>query len=142
MMNLPMDAVEFLDCFIGAFRNADEEIWLNRETGKLDLPMIHVYGFTSEGSIDKARTYFVDRIANAMQFPAFSAANVTCFHAIRDVAPQSHMYSTSFRLPEEVALMGPSATNPTAAAEEVVVQEGDGSARVENSAPAKRPRQS
>lgn len=27
MMNLPMDAVEFLDCFIGAFKNADETIW-------------------------------------------------------------------------------------------------------------------
>ena len=105
MMNLPMDAVEFLDCFIGSFRNADHTVWLNQETGKLDLPMIHVYGFTSESSTDAALTYFVERIAKAMNYPAFSADNVTCFHAIRDVAPQSHMYSTSFRLPEEVALM-------------------------------------
>ena len=26
-MNLPMDAVEFLDCFIGAFKKADKSIW-------------------------------------------------------------------------------------------------------------------
>ena len=26
-MNLPMDAVEFLDCFIGAFNNVDKSIW-------------------------------------------------------------------------------------------------------------------
>lgn len=39
-----------------------------------------------------------------MQFPEFKAADVTCFHSIRDVAPQVHMYSTSFRLPEQVAL--------------------------------------
>ena len=49
-MNLPMDAVEFLDCFIGSFNKVDEEIWRNDETGKIELPMIHVYGFTYEAS--------------------------------------------------------------------------------------------
>ena len=46
MMNLPMDAVEFLDCFAGAFLKADENIWMGKN-GKFDLPMIHVYGFTN-----------------------------------------------------------------------------------------------
>ena len=138
-----MDAVEFLDCFIGSFKNADEGVWMNQETGKLDLPMVHVYGFTSEASTEKAQTYFVERIAKAMQYPAFSAANVTCFHAIRDVAPQSHMYSTSFRLPEEVALALPASTMiAAAAAEEVKAAEDDTQGRVENRASAKRPRQS
>ena len=111
MMNLPMDAVEFLDCFIGSFNKVDEEIWRNEETGKIELPMIHVYGFTYEASQDKALDYFVERIAKAMQFPGFTAEHVTCFHPIRDVSPTSHMYSTSFRLPEEVAFAQPVSTH-------------------------------
>ncbi len=102
-MNLPMDAVEFLDCFIGSFTNADETIWKNKETGKIDLPMIHVYGFTNEPTHESALAFFVKRIGKAMQYPEFKADDVTCFHQIRDVSPQSHMYSTSFRLPEQVA---------------------------------------
>ena len=46
-MNLPVDAVEFLDCFIGAFKNCDRKIW-EKSDGTLDLPLIHVYGFTYE----------------------------------------------------------------------------------------------
>ena len=48
-MNLPMDAVEFLDCFNGAFNKVDDTIWKN-QSGQYDLPMIHVYGFTNEES--------------------------------------------------------------------------------------------
>ena len=102
LMNLPMDAVEFLDCFIGAFNNADETIWKNKD-GKIELPMIHVYGFTNEANKESALAYFVERIGLAMEYPEFKADDVTCFHPIRDVSPQSHMYSTSFRLPEVVA---------------------------------------
>ena len=102
LMNLPMDAVEFLDCFVGAFSNADEAIWKNTQ-GEIELPMIHVYGFTNEASKEDALTYFVKRIGQAMNYPEFKADDVTCFHSIRDVSPQSHMYSTSFRLPEVVA---------------------------------------
>ena len=98
LMNLPMDAVEFLDCFIGAFNNADEAVWSTN--GKIDLPMIHVYGFTSEPTKETALAFFVKRIGEAMAYPAFKAEDVTCFHNIRDVSPTSHMYSTSFRLPE------------------------------------------
>mmetsp|Transcript_11948 Transcript_11948/g.14184 ORF Transcript_11948/g.14184 Transcript_11948/m.14184 type:complete len:124 (+) Transcript_11948:1150-1521(+) len=65
--------------------------------------MIHVYGFTNEPTEEKALAYFVERIGKAMQFPSFKSEDVTCFHNIRDVSPQSHMYSTSFRLPEAVA---------------------------------------
>lgn len=38
-----------------------------------------------------------------MQLPAFSKDHILYFHNIRDVSPQSHMYSVSFRLPQEVA---------------------------------------
>ena len=86
MMNLPMDAVEFLDCFVGAFNNADKAIWADT-SGKYDLPMVHVYGFTNESEKDGALAYFVERIGKAMNYPEFSAANVSCFHPIRDVSP-------------------------------------------------------
>jgi len=45
-MNLPVDAVEFLDAFIGLFKHANPKVWNDSETGELKLPMIHVYGFT------------------------------------------------------------------------------------------------
>ena len=80
MMNLPMDAVEFLDCFVGAFRNADDEIWRNKESGQLDLPLIHVYGFTYESEQESALRYFVERIGKAMNYPEFKAEDVSCFH--------------------------------------------------------------
>ena len=60
-MNLPMDAVEFLDCFIGAFKKADKTIWTNAD-GKVELPLIHVYGFTNEKENKKAMHYFTERI--------------------------------------------------------------------------------
>ena len=41
-----------------------------------------------------------------MDYPAFKASDVTCFHPIRDVSPTSHMYSTSFKLPPQVAFAG------------------------------------
>ena len=101
-MNLPMLAVEFLDCFIGAFNKADKTIWQNAE-GKFELPLIHVYGFTQEKEQDKAKTYFAERIAKAMRYPEFKEEDIINFHNIRDVSSSSHMYSTTFRLPEAVA---------------------------------------
>jgi len=58
-MNLPVDAVEFLDCFIGAFRNADKEIWLRAGESEIVLPLIHVYGFTFEQERNKALAFFL-----------------------------------------------------------------------------------
>ena len=101
-MNLPMDAFEFLDCFVGAFRNADKEIWMNKD-GQFELPLIHVYGFTTEKEPEAAKQFFIDRIRKAMRFPEFQPTDIISFHNIRDVSAVSHMYSTTFRLPEKVA---------------------------------------
>lgn len=51
-MNLPVDAVEFLDAFIGLFNRCDPQIWT--VDGEIKLPLIHVYGFTYEPTVDKA----------------------------------------------------------------------------------------
>jgi tRNA (guanine37-N1)-methyltransferase len=102
-MNLPVDAVEFLDCFIGVFKKADKEIWLRPGETEITLPLIHVYGFTFEPDREKALAFFVDRIGKAMGFPQFNADMVMSFHNIRDVSSKSSMYSTTFRLPAEVA---------------------------------------
>ena len=103
-MNLPVDAVEFLDAFIGLFVNANPKIWWKDEKDpkSLILPMIHVNGFTYEKEKDSALKYFTERIGKAMNYPEFN--QVECFHNIRDVSSTSHMYCTSFRLPYEVAM--------------------------------------
>jgi len=98
-MNLPMDAIEFLDVFIGLFRDADKEIWGD----PFQLPLIHVYGFTHEATQEEALNAFVVRMRKAMRFPGFSKSDILNFHQIRDVSNTSRMYSTSFKLPEEVA---------------------------------------
>jgi hypothetical protein len=61
-MNLPMDAVEFLDVFIGLFKHSNPDIW-NED----NLPMIHVYGFTNEKDKTKARAFFVERISKVFE---------------------------------------------------------------------------
>jgi hypothetical protein len=72
--------------------------------GVLMLPLIHVYGFTYEKEKEGALDYFCERIANAMQYPDFRKEDILSFHNIRDVSGTSHMYSTTFRLPLEVAM--------------------------------------
>ncbi len=41
-MNLPKDALEFLDVFVGLFKNTKKELY-----NKSNLPMVHVYGFSN-----------------------------------------------------------------------------------------------
>ena len=108
-MNLPVDAVEFLDAFIGIFVNANPDVWWkdSSDPKSLMLPMIHVNGFTYEKDKESALEFFKERIGKAMNYPKFSrVGEIECFHNIRDVSSNSHMYCTSFRLPYEVAMAG------------------------------------
>lgn len=67
------------------------------------MPLIHVYGFTFFAEKEEALEYFTDRIAKALRHKPFAKHHILDFHNIRDVSPQSHMYSVTFELPREVA---------------------------------------
>ena len=76
-----------------------------------------------------------------MSYPAFKAADVICFHPIRDVSPTSHMYSTSFRLPEAVAFA--TGSQPRASIEDLpqaAQQAASEEEKVEDLTPSKRKR--
>lgn len=102
-MNLPMDAVEFLDVFIGLFNKANPDIW---DPNNADiLPLIHVYGFTKEKQDEeKAKEYFANRIAEVFkECGGFTSDQIIRFHNNRDVSSISSMYCITFKLPASVA---------------------------------------
>lgn len=72
-MNLPVDAVEFLDVFIGLFADANTKIWCKNpdDINTIQLPLIHVNGFTFEREKEAALNYFTKRIAEALNYPKF-----------------------------------------------------------------------
>ena len=55
-MNLPVDAVEFCDVFIGLFKDASPKVWCKdpADITTIQLPLVHVYGFTFERERDAA----------------------------------------------------------------------------------------
>lgn len=83
-MNLPMDAIEFLDVLQGRF---DRDAWKN-------LPTVHVYGFANEVS------ELVSRIQGV-----WGDFDTTClkFHQIRDISPKKYMFCIEFVIPENIA---------------------------------------
>lgn len=89
VMNLPNDAVEYLDAFRGICKDKPKD-------KEYALPMIHVYGFS------KARDPefdFHERIRIALQEVAVNVE----MRRVRQVAPGKWMLCASFRLPTSVA---------------------------------------
>ncbi|KAJ6980039.1 tRNA (guanine(37)-N1)-methyltransferase 1 [Populus alba x Populus x berolinensis] len=89
VMNLPNDAVEYLDAFRGICKDKPKD-------KEYALPMIHVYGFS------KARDPefdFHERIRIALQEVAVNVE----MRRVRQVAPGKWMLCASFRLPISVA---------------------------------------
>ncbi|CAN1239279.1 tRNA (guanine(37)-N1)-methyltransferase 1 [Linum grandiflorum] len=92
VMNLPKDAVEFLDAFRGVFRNKT----LNEA---YNFPMIHVYGFSKAKDPEFD---FHERIRMAIGEVGVSVE----MRRVRLVAPGKWMLCASFVLPASVAFAG------------------------------------
>ncbi|KAK9089522.1 hypothetical protein Scep_028604 [Stephania cephalantha] len=90
VMNLPQDAVEYLDAFIGIYRKRP------KETVTL-LPTIHVYGFSKA---QDPEFDFHQRIRTVLSEFAVEVE----MHRVRLVAPRKWMLCASFVLPRNVAL--------------------------------------
>jgi len=105
-MNLPANAIDFLDVFRG-FLSWDKE-------RKIALPMIHCYCFSKE------RNPNADVIKRIEKVIGTSLSEIDCInstgssndgddhrelsvHEVRDVAPNKHMLCVSFRLPRKTA---------------------------------------
>jgi tRNA (guanine37-N1)-methyltransferase len=92
-MNLPKDAIEFLDAFQGAFK--DNELYNNE-----NLPIVHVYGFSN--AVDY-KNDLLNRICKAFNITELDNKYLIDFVIIRDVSTKKHMCSISIKIPPEVA---------------------------------------
>jgi tRNA (guanine37-N1)-methyltransferase len=97
-MNLPTDAVEFLDVFRGFLHYANKDTWTIN-----NLPMVHVYGFESGEEIADIKKKFAERMKKAMG--AFDVAEIVDLHSIKDVSSLKKMFCVTFKLSKEVALL-------------------------------------
>ncbi|KAJ3696062.1 hypothetical protein LUZ60_001439 [Juncus effusus] len=93
VMNLPNDATEFLDAFIGIFRNKSD-------IDNLILPKIHIYGFSKS---QDPEFDFHERINMAL----CEMVQEIEIHRVRLVAPGKWMLCASFILPKNVTFAKP-----------------------------------
>lgn len=110
VMNLPDTATEFLDSFIGLYKDKDlrTKIFGSTEAKDIVLPMIHVHCFhkhpphvpepTEEEVTEALRRRISDKLNHEMK------AEELYIHNVRKVAPTKVMYCISFKLPLEVAV--------------------------------------
>ncbi|KAK9085039.1 hypothetical protein Sjap_025450 [Stephania japonica] len=89
VMNLPQDAVEYLDAFIGIYRKRHKDTVTH-------LPIIHVYGFSKA---QDPEFDFHQRIRTVLSEFAVEVE----IHRVRLVAPWKWMLCASFVLPQSVA---------------------------------------
>ncbi|KAJ5930045.1 tRNA (guanine) methyltransferase Trm5 [Penicillium verhagenii] len=110
VMNLPANAIEFVDAYQGVY--AGHESLFAPNTSQL-LPMVHVYCFSGHSAnevddhidicerLSKYIGYTItheDRVGGAG-----NAAIELAIHNVRLVSPNKQMFCASFRLPAEVA---------------------------------------
>ncbi|KAL4974949.1 hypothetical protein BDW66DRAFT_160854 [Aspergillus desertorum] len=113
VMNLPGNALEFLDAFIGVYAGREE---LFAPHTKEQLPMVHVYCFSghSENEVDD-HIDICKRMSERLEYPITvedrvggtgNTALELSIHNVRLVSPNKQMFCASFRLPREHIMSG------------------------------------
>jgi tRNA (guanine37-N1)-methyltransferase len=109
VMNLPASAITFLPSFIGLYASipgipASEIRQLFAPHTDRQLPMIHVYCFSTKSDDNVAETHEIcAEISRQLQHKVTPETPDLKIWDVRDVAPKKRMFCASFRLPEEVA---------------------------------------
>lgn len=102
IMNLPANAVEFLDTFVGVYREKNLELMHEEPSNArvIKLPSVHCYCFSkAEDPVLDAKNQVLSRLG------MLDLKNCEV-HSVRNVAPKKMMMCVSLKLPYEVAFAG------------------------------------
>lgn len=94
-MNLPKDALEFLDVFEGLFVGTKPTIY-----DPNSLPIVHVYCFAKESNSEEE---IIGRARKSLNLDEDLKDYIVGIYNIRDISPRKYMYCLSFRIPPKVA---------------------------------------